>query len=88
MLEDNVRTLDMSASRLEAYIVAGPEGQERQAEAPAALNALLASLHDHHPLSDLADVREAYRFAAQAHDRQRRASGEPLPHKGGGRLTR
>ena len=48
---------------------------------PAALDAaerrLEAELHARYPQADLSGVERAYRFAADAHAAQRRASGEP-----------
>jgi GTP pyrophosphokinase len=48
---------------------------------PRALDAserkLEAEIHRHHQNADLAKVREAYQFAREAHESQKRASGEP-----------
>ncbi|MGZ6313766.1 MAG: HD domain-containing protein, partial [Candidatus Limnocylindrales bacterium] len=38
---------------------------------------LVATLREHYPQADLEPVEQAYRFAARAHEGQKRASGEP-----------
>src|ERR671915_1493383 len=60
---------------------APPAAGARLAFSPRALDALErrleAELRAHHPNADLAPVGEAYRFAVEAHEGQKRASGEP-----------
>ena len=43
----------------------------------AAARHLFATLHEHYPQADLEPVERAYRFAVEAHEGQKRASGEP-----------
>ncbi len=43
----------------------------------AAARHLFTTLHEHYPQADLDPVERAYRFAAEAHEGQKRASGEP-----------
>ena len=43
----------------------------------AAARHLIATIHEHYPQADLEPVERAYRFAAEAHEGQKRATGEP-----------
>ncbi len=43
----------------------------------AAARHLFTTLHEHYPQADLEPVERAYRFAVEAHEGQKRASGEP-----------
>jgi len=50
-------------------------GSPRAVEAAA--RRLFETVHEHYPQADLEPVERAYRFAAEAHEGQKRASGEP-----------
>jgi GTP pyrophosphokinase len=41
------------------------------------LDQILSEVAGYHPAADVAMVRRAYQFAAQAHDGQTRKSGDP-----------
>ena len=53
-----------------------PAGGSRRAVEASARH-LFGTLHEHYPQADLEPVERAYRFAVEAHEGQKRASGEP-----------
>ena len=56
---------------------AGSRAPETREEIDALARRLIDEVRDHYAVADLAPVEAAYRFAVEAHEGQRRASGEP-----------